>query len=197
MAEQIINIAKKKSPVLLDKALQEIQAILLSKLKWLNYAFGRSYRLVEHTINGNDFVYPAVYNNAGEYLSVLPNDTLGNFSWFDIYDPQDIENTVLSKAKITITGAIIFWYTLDSIYDDASVLHTEEVKNEILSVLGTPGYLSSGSHIELTGISERFENIYKGYLMQSGEIPSLDKQYFMYPFAGLRVEFKLTIQKIC
>lgn len=196
MSKQIVNIAKKKEPVLLDKVLQELQSLLLSKLKWLDYAFGRAYKLVEHTSEGGSFTYPAVYNNQGEYLSVMPNDTLGNFSWFDIYDPQDIDNTVLARPKLKITGALIFWYRLDTIYSDNSVLYTEEIKNEILRVLTTNAQFTANSRIKIKSIYEKYENIYKGYIYpQAG--PQEDKQFFMYPFAGLRIEFEITTQELC
>ena len=55
-------------------------------------------------------------------------------------------------------------------------------------------------------IYERFENIYKGYSLeriynelayQGQDIQSIDKQYFMHPYAGLRIEFTLTTRELC
>ena len=88
MKESSVQIRYKDNPVLLDKILQDMQKSLMEKLKWLNYAFGRAYKLVEHRPDGNKFIYPAMYNGNSEYVSLLPNDNFGNFSWFDIYDPQ-------------------------------------------------------------------------------------------------------------
>ena len=116
---------------MLDKILQDMQKSLMNKLKWLNCAFGRAYKLVEHRPDGNKFIYPAMYNGNGEYVSLLPNDNFGNFSWFDIYDPQKITEVVQSLPQYTFSGAIIFWYDLSSIYEDETVMHTEEVKDEI------------------------------------------------------------------
>lgn len=206
MKENSVQIQFKKDPVLLDKILQDMQKSLMNKLKWLNYAFGRAYKLVEHRLDGNKFVYPAVYNGNGEYVSLLPNDNFGNFSWFDIYDPQRITEVVQSLPQYTFSGAIIFWYDLSSIYEDETVMHTEEVKDEIMRVLTTPGLITTTGKLTIDDIYERFENIYKGYSIEKvynnyaykGEgIQDIDKQFFMYPYAGIRIEFTLTTRELC
>lgn len=206
MKESSVNITYKTSPVLLDKVLQDIQKGLKEKLPWLDYSFGRAYKMVEHRPDGDKFVYPAAYNGNGEYVSLLPNDNFGNFSWFDIYDPQEITYVVQSLPQFTFDGAIVFWYDMSSIYDDASVLHTEEIKDEVIRILTTPGLVSGRGNIEVTKIYERFENIYKGYsiekvynnnLYKGQGIQDIDKQFFLYPYAGLRIEFSLKTREIC
>lgn len=206
MKENTVHIRYKENPVLLDRVLQDIQKVLKSELTWLDYAFGRAYKLVEHKLDGNKFVYPAMYNGNSEYVSLLPNDNFGNFSWFDIYDPQIITQVTPSQPQLIVSGALIFWYNLDSIYTDASVLYTEEVKAEILKLLTTPGIIKAAGRLEILEIYDRFENIYSGYSIEkiynnynySGEdIQEMDKQFFMYPYAGLRIEFKLTTRELC
>lgn len=206
MKENSVQIRFKKDPVLLDKILQDMQKSLMNRLKWLNCAFGRAYKLVEHRPDGNKFIYPAMYNGNGEYVSLLPNDNFGNFSWFDIYDPQKITEVVQSLPQYTFSGAIIFWYDLSSIYEDETVMHTEEVKDEIMRVLTTPGLITTTGKLVINDIYERFENIYKGYSIEKiynnytykGEgIQDIDKQFFMYPYAGIRIEFTLTTRELC
>ena len=192
MKESSVQIRYKDNPVLLDKILQDMQKSLMKKLKWLNYAFGRAYKLVEHRPDGNKFIYPAMYNGNSEYVSLLPNDNFGNFSWFDIYDPQRITQVVQSLPQYTFSGAIIFWYDLSSIYEDKTVLYTEEVKDEIIRVLTTPGLITTTGKLVINDIYERFENIYKGEGIQD-----IDKQFFMYPYAGIRIEFTLTTRELC
>ena len=206
MKENSVQIRFKEDPVLLDKILQDMQKSLMNRLKWLNCAFGRAYKLVEHRPDGNKFIYPAMYNGNGEYGSLLPNDNFGNFSWFDIYDPQKITEVVQSLPQYTFSGAIIFWYDLSSIYEDETVMHTEEVKDEIMRVLTTPGLITTTGKLVINDIYERFENIYKGYSIEKiynnytykGEgIQDIDKQFFMYPYAGIRIEFTLTTRELC
>ena len=206
MKENSVQIRYKDNPVLLDKVLQDMQTTLLVKLSWLNYAFGRTYKLVENRPDGAKFIYPAAYNGNGEYISLLPNDNFGNFSWFDIYDPQKITQVVQSLPQYTFSGAVVFWYDLSSIYEDETVLHTEEVKDEIIRVLTTPGVITTTGKLTINNIYERFENIYKGYSIEkiynnydySGQnIQDIDKQFFMYPYAGIRIEFTLTTRELC
>lgn len=206
MKENSVQIRFKEDPVLLDKILQDMQKSLMNRLKWLNCAFGRAYKLVEHRPDGNKFIYPAMYNGNGEYVSLLPNDNFGNFSWFDIYDPQKITEVVQSLPQYTFSGAIIFWYDLSSIYEGETVMHTEEVKDEIMRVLTTPGLITTTGKLVINDIYERFENIYKGYSIEKiynnytykGEgIQDIDKQFFMYPYAGIRIEFTLTTRELC
>lgn len=189
MRENTVRIKFKDKPVLLDKVLQDIQEALKDKLPWLDYAFGKSYKMAEHRPDGEKFIYPAAYNGNGEYVSLLPNDNYGNFSWFDIYDPQDIVDNIQSRPQFTFSGALVFWYDLNSIYEDKSVIYSEEIKDEIVRLLTTPGFIKTNSRLTIDRIYERPENIYKGY--------AADKQFFVYPYFGLRIEFTLTTRELC
>lgn len=206
MKEITAKIQYKESPVLLDKVLQDIQGVLSEKLSWLNYAFGRAYKLVEHKTEGSKFIYPAAYIGNGEYISLIPNDNLGNFSWFDVYDPQKVTQVVQSLPQYTFSGALVFWYNLDSIYADKTFINTEEVKEEILRVLTSPGLIKTIGKLTITEVYERYENIYRGYSLEKiynnydyagQDIQNIDKQFFMYPYAGIRIEFTLTTRELC
>lgn len=206
MSDRTVHIKYKENPVLLDKVLQELQQILTDKLPWLDYAFGRAYKLVEHRPDGNKFIYPAAYNGNAEYVSLLPNDEYGNFSWFDIYDPQKLNTAVQGLPQYNFAGAIIFWYDMRTINSDEEFMCSEEVKNQVLQLFTSPGIIQTSGRIEVTEIYERFENIYRDYSLEkiynnynySGEgIQDIDKQFFMYPYAGLRIEFNLTVKELC
>ena len=206
MTERNVKVIKKENPVLLDKVIQDIQETLAEKLKWLNYAFGRAYKLVEHRDDGSKFIYPAAYIGNSEYASLLPNDNFGNFCWFDLYDPQEITTVVQSLPQFTFSGALVFWFDLNSIFADADAMYTEEVKDEIVRVLTGPGLIQTEGRLTITKIYERFENIYKGYALEKiynnytykGEgIQAIDKQFFMHPYAGLRFEFNMTTRELC
>lgn len=206
MEDRVIKIPMKKNPVLLDKIIQDIQTKLKEKLTWLDYAFGRAYKLVQHQDNGGKFIYPAAYIGNSDYISLLPDDNYGNFCWFDIYDPQKVINVVQSTPQFTISGAIIFWFNLDSIFSDNDAMYTEEIKDEIIRVLSTPGIVKQTGKLAINEIYERFENIYSGYSIEkiynsyqySGQdIQSLDKMFFMHPYSGLRFEFTITTRELC
>lgn len=193
MIDKGIHITTKENPVLLDRIIQDIQSALETNLSWLDHAFGKAHKLIDIQSNGTRLSYPALYNGKGEYVSLLPNDNFGNFSWFDIYDPQKIDTSVISKPKYTFKGALIFWYDISSIYYDNNCLYTEEVKEEILKLLTTPGLLRNNGHFKLIEIAERLENVYKEYVVG----PGVDRQFFMYPYFGLRIEFIITANAVC
>lgn len=206
MIERNVKIIEKENPVLLDKVIQDIQKTLSQKLKWLNYAFGRAYKLVEHKSDGGKFIYPAAYVGNSEYASLLPNDNFGNFCWFDIYDPQEIIAAAQSLPQFVFSGAIVFWFNLDTIFPDADAMYTEEIKDEIVQVLTGPGLIKNQGRLTINKIFERFENIYKGYALEKiynnytykGEgIQAIDKQFFMHPYAGLRFEFDMITRELC
>ena len=205
MIDKNLVIERYENPVLLDSVIQSINDNLKADLPWLDYAFPRAYKLVEHTENSNKFVYPAIYIGGSEYVSVLPNDNFGNFSWFDIYDPQTINAVVQGHPEYLYTGAIVFWFNLKSIIDDDSRIYLEDIKLQILKILSSPKLLRDGKFTAIQ-IFERFENIYRGYSLEkvyndymyaNTDIPQIDKMYFMYPYSGLRIEFKIKAQELC
>lgn len=206
MIERNVKVIAKENPVLLDKVIQDIQEALTTKLEWLSYAFGRAYKLVEHRSDGSKFIYPAAYIGNSEYVSLLPNDNFGNFAWFDVYDPQEIEANVRSLPTFKFSGAVVFWFDLNSIFPDADAMYTEEIKDEIIRVLTGPGVIKTQGRLTITRIYERFENIYRGYALEKvynnytykGDgIQAIDKQFFMHPYAGLRFEFNMVTQELC
>lgn len=206
MVERNVNILYKDNPTLLDKVIQDLQVSLTSKLKWLDKAFGRAYKLVEHMPEGNKFVYPAAYIGNSEYASLLPNDNFGNFCWFDIYDPQEVTAVVQSIPQFTFSGALVFWFNLNTIFADSDNMYTEEVKDEIIRVLTTPGIITTTGRLNINKVYERFENIYKGYsiekiynnnIYKGQDIQSIDRQFFMHPYSGLRFEFEITTRELC
>lgn len=206
MVRDKITIHKKAEPVLLDKVIQDIQDSLNERLPWLDIVFGKAHKLVDHRLEGDKFIYPAAYIGNSEYVSLLPNDNFGNFAWFDIYDPQDVISTIQSNPQFTFSGAIVFWYKATSIYQDDNTMYTEEIKNEIINALTTPGLIKQTGRLEIKRIYERFENIYKGYSLEKiynnfsykgDDIQSIDKQFFMHPYSGIRIEFEITTRELC
>ena len=192
------------SPVLIDRAIQKLRETFLT-LSWLDKAFGRAYKIVEYEDSGSKFTYPGAYIGNSEYVSLMPNDEFGNFCWFDIYDPQVVSTKSPKRPIITFSGAVIFWFNLENIFTDVDVIKSEEIKNDVLKILTDSSVLQHG-RILVTNIYERLENIYKGYSLErvynnyayKGEsVNTLDKQYFMFPYGGLRFEFEIMIQEIC
>lgn len=191
MSNAIISV----SPVMLDKIIGEIQTGLAENLDWLDAAFGRCQRITK-MVQGKRIVVPNVYAGRrfgpNDYLEVSPDAKIGNFSFFEIDDPQTIDAGPWDR-NITAPFALIFWFDLTRVYDEASNRNTEYLKAQILRVLaGRTGWHLSHGRIVLNRIYERAENIYRGYTLSE-----IDNQFLMHPFAGFRFEGLLEFEELC
>ena len=186
-----------KNPVMLDRVIGEIQTGLVENLPWLDAAFGRSQRLTK-MINGKKIITPNVYcggwNGHGEndYIETSPDSKIGNFSFFEIEDPQTIDAGPWAR-KIKAPFGLIVWFDLTRVYDVPDNRNTEYIKAQILRVLnGRAGWHLTGGRIVLNKIYERAENIYRGYTLSE-----IDNQFLMHPFAGFRFDGLLEFDELC
>lgn len=192
-----INAPVIQNPVMLDRVMGEIQQGLVDNISWLDAAFGRSQRLTK-MMNGKRITVPNVFcggwNGHGEndYIEVSPDSKIGNFSFFEIDDPETIEVGPWAR-QIKTPFALIIWFDLTRVYNTASNRNTERLKAQILHVLnGRAGWHLSNGRIVLNRIYERAENIYRGYTLSE-----IDNQYLMHPFAGFRFEGLLEFDELC
>lgn len=191
MSNAIIPVA----PVMLDKIIGEIQTGLVENLSWLDAAFGRCQRITK-MVQGKRIVVPNVYSGGkfgpNDYLEVSPDSKIGNFSFFEIEDPQTIDAGMWDR-NIRAPFALIVWFDLTRVYNEADNRNTEYLKAQILRVLnGRAGWHLTHGRIVLNRIYERAENIYRGYTLSE-----IDNQYLMHPFAGFRFEGTLEFEELC
>ena len=191
MSNAIIPVA----PVMLDKIIGEIQTGLVENLSWLDAAFGRCQRITK-MVQGKRIVVPNVYSGGkfgpNDYLEVSPDSKIGNFSFFEIEDPQTIDAGPWDR-NIRAPFALIVWFDLTRVYDAPDNRNTEYLKAQILRVLnGRAGWHLTHGRIVLNRIYERAENIYRGYTLSE-----IDNQYLMHPFAGFRFEGLLEFEELC
>ena len=184
-------------PVMLDHVIGEIQKGLVANISWLNVAFGRSQRLTKQ-MNGKTIITPNVYcggwNGHGEndYIEVSPDSRIGNFSFFEIEDPQTIEIATFARS-ITSPFSLIVWFDLRRVYNSATNRNTEYLKAQILRVLnGNSGWHLTSGRITINRIYERVENIYRGY-----SLSEIDNQFLMHPYAGFRFDGILKFDELC
>lgn len=185
------------NPVMLDQIIGEIQNGLVENIPWLDVAFGRSQRLTkriqEKTVTTPN-VYCGGWNGHGEndYIEVSPDSKIGNFSFFEIEDPQTI-GTGPWIRQITAPFGLIVWFDLTRVYNVADNRNTEQLKAEILRVLnGRAGWHLSNGRLVINRIYERVENIYRGY-----SLSEIDNQFLMHPFGGFRFDGILEFDEPC
>ena len=182
---------------MLDLHLGEIQKGLVDNLTWLDAAFGRAQRLTKE-MNGKRIVTPNVYcggwrgHGENDYIEVSPDSKIGNFSFFEIDDPQTIDAGPWAR-EVKAPFGLIVWFDLTRVYGTADNRNTEKIKAEILRVLGgRAGWHLSEGRIIINRIYERAENIYKGYTLSE-----IDNQFLMHPFGGMRFDGVLEFSEYC
>lgn len=164
-----------------DKVIYELNKGLKVRLSWLTTAYAKADILLRSS-NGRNVKYPAIYNGYNEYVSVLPDDNLGNFSFVLVTDPKEYSK---QDRSISANVSIIFWYNLDTIFFDNKKRYTEEVNMGIISALNSITY-SCGSFV-IENIQEDGKNIYKEL-----DYSEVSNQYRMQPYAGVRINGVLT-----
>lgn len=177
------------NPKLVDRVLGFMQDRLLEGLGWLDYAFGRSQRLVTRR-DQKDYYYPGVYIGGNEYINVLPGQGLGNRTFFIVDDPVEL-NTKHRLLTLQGTVSLVCWYDLSRIYEGTTERNTEAVKWEILRTLDGMVF-PTGMWMAIGKMYERAENIFREYSL--GEV---DTQYLMQPYGGVRIELELAYREEC
>ena len=185
------------NPVMLDSVIAEIQTGLTEQLSWLDAAFGRSQKLVK-MMNGKRIVTPNVFcggwngHGPNDYIEVSPDSKIGNFTFFEIEDPQTITPGPWAR-EIKSPFGLIVWVDLTRVYGKADNRNTEKLKADILHVLNgrTSWHLSHG-RIVINRIYEKVENIYRGYTLSE-----IDNQFLMHPFWGARFDGLLEYDELC
>lgn len=194
--------------VMLDRVMAEIQDGLVQELPWLDVAFGRSQKLTK-VIENKRYVIPNVYcggwNGHGynDYIEVTPDSKIGNYSFFDIEDPQTLVGEVWGR-DLKAPFSLIFWFDLRTIYHQNDNRNIEKVKADILKVLNgrTSWHLPIG-RITINKIYEKAENVYRGYTLYTRElnkglsIPEENNQYMMHPYCALRFEGTMEVPELC
>lgn len=185
------------NPVMLDAVIGEIQAGLIANVPWLDVAFGRSQRL-SRMMNDKRIITPNVYcggwkgHGPNDYIEVSPDSKIGNFSFFEIDDPQTIDAGPWAREIKTPFGLVV-WFDLTRVYKTESNRNTEKLKSDILHVLGgRAGWHLTNGRVTVNRIYERAENIYRGYTLTE-----IDNQYLMHPYAGFRFDGILEYAEFC
>jgi len=186
---KIEDIPVLTNPQLIDKVIRDIQVGLKANLSWLTYAFGKAQRLVK-IINGKKYFTPNVYAGKESYIEVSPTSDYGNFSFFFIDDPQEIEWQPKIQGRLNANFSLIFWFNIDRI-EGAEGRNIEFVKSEILKTLNSKVWVKNG-RFEISKIYELSENVYKGF-----SLDEIENQFLMHPFCGLRFTGNLTINESC
>ena len=133
------------TPVLLDKAIQDLQ-IELSSISWLTKSFARAW-LNNDEVNGLAFAYPEVYQGSGlDYYNCLPNGMLQAYCFWYVDDDAEVlelgKNTTIFEERDV---KLIFFFNMDKINNTKGYNFTEELKIDVYDILKAS--LSNGSNV--------------------------------------------------
>lgn len=182
------RVYRKPNPHLFDVAIDEIQTALNNECAWLNNIFGRCERLVKE-INGRKEFTANWYKAKNDYILIAPDEGLGNFCFFVLDEPTDLENYFAGDVtRSTIGFSLIVWCDLRTIGEGRD---TEAVKEELLQILNGRTHLRSG-RMTIDKVYERAENIFREF-----DYDEIDNQYLMHPFAGFRIQGELIVDTLC
>lgn len=185
------TIIHPSSPARVDKVLIDFNTKMLAKLDWLNGAYGKAQILSRLDERKRSIKYPAIYTGTGkEYASMLPNESYGNFSFFDMQKDYEMDWMDNQKQIIDTEFGLVIWMNLNQILEMDERRNLEMIKEEVMDCFNSIRILNA--RMTLTSITDKAEQIYKGY-----SIKETEQQFLMHPFAALRFNGEMRIEKLC
>lgn len=183
------KITKVKNPVLFDAVIANMQDEMAKQLPWLNHLFGRAERL-QQKVEGVRKFTPNVYMGNDEYLTLLPDQGLGNYCFFLMDEPEVVEWAVGERSLLKCGFSLVMWFDMRTI-DDDDERNTEKIKADVLHVLNGGIWLRNGSYV-LDNIYQRAENVFQDFTLDE-----VENQFLMSPFAGFRIHGTMMIRNAC
>lgn len=180
-----------------DRAVEEINVRLISRLSWLDRAYGAAVKKpIEKPAKNisRSGLYPAFETNSNDsrnYYSLFPNQDLGVFCFWDIEDGIEVTSQsgfITSKFK----AGLVFWGDLRKVYGavDWKGKNTATVLWESLEALRKRRF--QGVELKFNKCYFESLNIYRGY-----DYSEIENQHLMRPFFGFRINCEITHKEIC
>ena len=185
---------------LIDDVLSTINGTLLANLSWLDNSYGKIQRIrKKDKASGKERVFPGVYvgGSTDDYISVLPDEILGNYSFFEVKDPAQYENNN-RILTVSFEFKLCFWFHWPDLYADYRSRSIEEVKAQVLNVLTASQFTRS---LSVFNVWEDADYIFQNFTNQ-GYITAYDhkqlkSQFLMKPFGGLAISGAIKSMPTC
>lgn len=193
------NVILLPSPLGVDKAIQDVQISLADGLSWLERSYGRAITQkalepeqsapvnVPATAVKRQVIYPECYTERQEPVNMMPNDNLQSHSFFLVRDPGTFinYNVLDEQAILQYPASVIFWFNLTRINPAKGFRYTEELKQQVMTIL------MSNSNITLTEVYENYDEIFREFT-----ITETVRQYLKPPFGGFRFDFLISFAQM-
>lgn len=192
MSQNTPNIINIPDPVLLDRAIANIQQ-KLSSITWLSAIYGRAFRFEEQVPEVGRVVYPKSFSGQtlnkrdANYTPLVPNDTLQSYCFFYPIDNDSIVNDWdYSRGSNNIFKrdlALIFWVDLQKIDPLKNYVHTENLRLDVMNAL------KGLNRLQVKNYEDRnFKEVFKEFDFQK----MTDRLNLRYPYSGMRFEFSIS-----
>jgi hypothetical protein len=188
-------------PIGIDRPIESLRSELETNLIWLSKSFGRAYEFKEVDANGKLVRIPKCYTQKGEYLNVLPNDTLftsgvAASSFIALEGKEDYYTfNKFSGSTKRADLSIIFWCNLKLIDPSKDWIFTEELKADAEQVIKRNAFVEEIKQ----WVDERAEDVFDSYDLQSigYNVNDASTQYLMYPYSGFRALITVVYDEPC
>lgn len=169
------------NPKLLDSLFGGVNLVLSDALPWLN-----TYETAVKMSNEKG-LYPAVETNAKgslDYLNLLPDSNLGNYSYWDVSDGIEA-NLKGDFVWLHFKAALVVWGDLQKVYPaDWKEKTVQNAASDVLEVIKIGDF--APVRMMLKELHFEHMNIYKGYYLKE-----IKTQHLMRPFFGFRIGFEI------
>ena len=183
----------KVHPKLFDEAIGYIQDAVVGDTT-LSKVFDNVFGIAERTvkmIGGGRFYTPSWFIGGNDYIGLLPDDKLGNYMFFTLDEPQEVEHEVGMPNRYSCGFSVIVWLKMQGQNVDADLdRNREAVKSAIMKCV-EGAWMKRGWFL-IDRIYERAENVFQGFTTDE-----VDNQYFMQPYIGFRFHGELHITDEC
>lgn len=183
------RVTLRSNPVMFDRVIQDLQQSLAKELPWLNHSFGRAERLVK-TQDGRRVYTPNLYIGHNEYVQLLPDQGLGNFSFFVMEEPEQVMGDNHPLLQMKAPFSLIVWVDMRTV-DQRDERNTEDIKVKILATINEFAPLKTG-HAHINKIYTRAENVFNGF-----SLDEVSNQYMMAPFCAWRFYGEMQVRDMC
>ena len=176
----------------IDNLIQTIQLKVKDSLTWVNESFGLTDRIVESR-NEKPYIYPAIFQNGKDPISLMPSDEWGNFCFWtkDIEAKFDVKQPSPNRAVLnTYTVHCIFYTDIGKFTTIPYKTAKSYMVNDILNFFNTVKVAGILTPVRL--IEDDITKVYEGFTLTEE-----DNKYGMYPKWSCRITFELSFWEPC
>ena len=177
------------TPALLDRAILAINATLEEDLSWLTNAYGRSERILSNHERRKAYL-PAVYGSSGEYVRLLPDALLGNYTYWEI-DSQGYTRNNTNRVFIQATWSLVCYFDFRDVYPSTYENKTKEHVKELL-ILAMRKHTEPGLKIDVTGSRDDEQDILRAY-----DTSTIDPGFALRPRGLFKLMGSLEYKTVC